>query len=115
MADRLKDEVDRTLESLFRSEPVSDDGFSAQVVSRVRQRMWIRRLALPVAFLVGAAISVKPLLQLFSTLPKLLEAVHGVELSLQQLPVTGLPNMSTIVWGLVLLASAAMAGKMLEE
>ena len=57
MADRMKDNEDAALEALFRSEPIADDGFSARVMSRVRRRIWVRRLALPVAVAVGAAIS----------------------------------------------------------
>jgi hypothetical protein len=115
MAERLKDDVDKRLESLFGSEPVRDEGFSTRVVLRVRRQMWIRRLALPVAFGVGIAISAKPLLQFASALPKILNSVPGVDLSLVQLPIGSMPQSSTIVWGIVLLASVLMAGRMLEE
>ena len=57
MADRMKDNEDAALEALFRSEPIADEGFSARVVSRVRRRVWVQRLALPLAVAVGAAIS----------------------------------------------------------
>ena len=56
MADRLKDKEDKVLESLFGSEPVLDKGFSLKVMKRLNRRLWIRRLALPTAFLLGAAI-----------------------------------------------------------
>ena len=48
MAEKLKDAEDRLLESLFASEPIADDGFSRRVVTRIRRRIWVRRLALPV-------------------------------------------------------------------
>lgn len=115
MVDRLKDEVDRSLESLFRSEPVRDDGFSVRVVSRVRRQMWVRRLSLPVAFTVGAAISAKPVLQLANALPNLLGSVPGVALDLDKLPIGDLPQMSTMVMGVMLLAAVLMVSRMLEE
>ena len=62
MADRMKDNEDAALEALFRSEPIADDGFSARVLSRVRRRVWVRRLALPLAVAVGAAISAPAIL-----------------------------------------------------
>ena len=57
MAERMKDTEDAALEALFRSEPIADDGFSARVLSKVRRRVWVRRLALPLAVIAGAAIS----------------------------------------------------------
>ena len=64
MADKIKDAEDRLLESLFRSELIDDDGFSGRIISRIRRRIWLRRLALPIAMLTGAAIAIKPLMQL---------------------------------------------------
>jgi hypothetical protein len=62
MADRLKDEADLKLEALFRTELVQDNGFSGRVVSRVRRQMWVERLSLPTAFVIGAMIAAKPLI-----------------------------------------------------
>jgi len=115
MADRLKDEEDTKLESLFRSEPVRDDGFSVRVVSRVRRRMWVRRLSLPVAFVIGAAIGVKPLLQLVNALPNLLGSVSGVTINLDKLAIGSLPQTSTIIMGVMLLATVMMIGRILED
>ncbi|MEM7430862.1 MAG: hypothetical protein AAF351_02865 [Pseudomonadota bacterium] len=64
MADKLKDTEDQLLESLFANEALADDGFSKLVVRRIRRQIWIRRLALPVAMLVGGTIAIKPLTQL---------------------------------------------------
>ena len=66
MADRTRDDEDRLLESLLAFEPVADDGFSERVVRRIRRQLWIRRLALPIAMLVGMAIAIRPLLELVS-------------------------------------------------
>jgi hypothetical protein len=115
MADRLRDEEDTRLESLFRSEPVRDDGFSARVVSRVRRQMWVRRLSLPFAFVIGAAISAKPVLQLANALPNLLGSVPGVAVNLEKLPLGSLPQTSTMLLGVMLLAAVLMASRMLED
>jgi len=115
MVDRLKDKEDQRLESLFRSDPVVDDGFSVRVISRVRRQMWLRRLALPCAFIVGAAISAKPLTQLARTLPELFGAVPVSSLSMDRLPIESLPAMSTILMGVMLLGTLLMIGRMLEE
>lgn len=115
MADRLKDETDAALESLFRSEPVRDDGFSVRVVSRVRRRMWVQRLSLPFAFAIGAAISAKPLMQLANALPNLLGAVSVTGISMDQLTIGSLPQTSTIIMGVMLLATVLMVSRMLED
>ncbi len=65
MADKLKDSEDQHLEELFRSPSVEDNGFSARVVRRVRQRLWLRRLSLPVAVCVGLPIAMAPATELF--------------------------------------------------
>jgi hypothetical protein len=59
MAEKLKDAEDRLLEAMLRSEPIADEGFSGRVVSRIRRRLWVQRLALPSAMLIGGAIAVK--------------------------------------------------------
>lgn len=115
MADRLKDETDTALDSLFRSESVRDDGFSVRVVARVRRQMWVQRLSLPVAFVIGAVLSAKPLIQFANALPDLLGSVPAVGLSLERLSISSLPQTSTIIMGVMLLATALMASGMLEE
>ncbi len=75
MAEKLRDAEDRMLESLFASEPIADDGFSQRVVRRIRRRIWIRRLALPVAMVVGGAIAIKPASQILVAASKLLTVV----------------------------------------
>jgi len=115
MADRLKDETDKMLESLFRSEPVRDDDFSARVVSRIKRQMWVRRLSLPSAFAIGAAISAKPVMQFANALPDLLGSVPIVRFSLDKLPISSLPQFSTIFMGAMLFAAIMMVSRMLEE
>jgi hypothetical protein len=64
MADRIKDAEDRLLESMFSSEPIADDGFSKLIVRRIRRRLWVKRLALPVAAVIGASIAAGPMIDL---------------------------------------------------
>ena len=115
MAERLKDSEDLKLEALFRSESVLDDGFSARIVSRVRRRMWVRRLSLPTAFVIGAIIAAKPLTQIAALVPKVagvfpqsLESVFDFQLG-------GIFQGPTIILGIMLLAATMMIGRMLEE
>ncbi len=112
MVDRLKDNEDKLLESLFRSDPVLDNGFSLKVVSEIKRRIWIRRLTLPAAFVVGAAIAVKPLSQLAVTFSKLLTLIPT---NFGGLSLGNFPQISTVLLGGLLLAAMMMVGKMLEE
>ncbi|MEM7503010.1 MAG: hypothetical protein AAF417_13235 [Pseudomonadota bacterium] len=64
----MKDKEDLALEALFRSEPVRDAGFSRQVLKRVRRRIWLRRLALPIALAVGGAVAFQPAVHVLSAL-----------------------------------------------
>jgi len=112
MVDKLKDNEDKLLESLFRSDPVLDNGFSLKVVSEIKRRIWIRRLTLPAAFVVGAAIAVKPLSQLAVTFSKLLTLIPT---NFGGLSLGNFPQISTVLLGGLLLAAMMMVGKMLEE
>ncbi len=89
MAEHSRDREDLALEALFASEPIADDGFSASVVRKLRRRLWVRRLALPAAVGVGAAIAAKPLLGLIQaagSIASVLPAVGADNVLLQQLP-----------------------------
>jgi hypothetical protein len=101
MVDRSKDSTDHLLESMFRSEPIADDGFSRKVVSRVRRAMWVRRLALPIAMLIGAAIAAKPASELIQIVPRLLSLVPA---EVTSVPMNLLPQLPTVVMGGMLLA-----------
>ncbi len=112
MVDRLKDNEDKLLESLFRPDPVPDNGFSLKIVSEIKRRIWIRRLTLPAAFVIGAAIAVKPLSQLAVTFSKLLTLIPT---NVGSLSLSNFPQISTVLLGGLLLAAMMMVGKMLEE
>ncbi len=114
MAERLKDSEDLKLEALFRSEPVLDDGFSVRIVSRVRRRMWIRRLSLPTAIAIGAIIAAKPLMQLANLVPKLVSIIPQSLASVFDLQLGGMFQGTTITLGIMLLAAMLMIGRMLD-
>ena len=115
MAERLKDKEDLALDAMFRSDPIADDGFSVKVVSTVRRRMWVRRLSLPVAVVIGAAISAKPLLEVVNVVPGLINSVFGSALSLDKLPLQNMPQLSTMLLGASLLMAVMLASRILEE
>ena len=112
MVDRLKDNEDKLLESLFGSEPVLDNGFSTRVMTRLNRRLWIRRLALPAAFLVGAAVAVKPLSQLAVTFSKLLTVIPA---DVGGLSMDVIPQTTTVFLGGLLLVAIMMVTKILED
>jgi len=112
MAERIKDAEDRMLESLFASEPIADDGFGAAVLRRIRRRLWVRRLTLPVATLIGAAISFKPLANLVSMLAGLVALVR-VDVSG---PVRdAIPHLPMLVLGAMLLATFLVGLRTIED
>ena len=115
MAERLKDKEDLKLEALFRSESVADDGFSAKVVSRVRRQMWIRRLSLPTAFVIGAVIAAKPVMQLAGLVPKVVSIVPQGIVNSFDLPLSGLFQGPTVILGILLLGATLMIGQMLQD
>ncbi len=112
MVDKLKDNEDKMLEAMFRSDPVPDNGFSLSVMSQIKRRLWIRRLTLPSAFVVGAAIALKPLSQLVVTFSKFVTVLPA---NFGSLSLDILPQTSTIFLGGLLLAAMIMVTRMLEE
>jgi len=116
MADRMKDAEDLKLESLFASDVIADDGFSTRVEKRIRRHLWVRRLALPVALVIGGSIAVKPLANLLtalfrfvSVLPDNVSSNFGVVSSID------LPQMSTFMMGGALVLVGVMIMRMLED
>ena len=96
MADKIKDAEDRLLESMFRSEPIDDDGFSGRIISRIRRQIWLRRLALPIAMLTGAAIAIKPLMQLVAIFSVLTDSVPRDSFALSETILAQLPIMFAV-------------------
>jgi hypothetical protein len=112
MADKTSDAMDRLLASAFAAEPIADDNFSSRIVSKLRRRIWVNRLALPVAILVGAAFALKPALQLVNALLPLLNVVPT---ELASAPLQYLPQIQLVVLGGMAFAAAITLVKMLEE
>ena len=116
MADRMKDAQDFKLESLFASEAIADDGFSARIQIRLRRQLWVRRLALPIAVLIGGAIAIKPVVGLVTALPDLFSALPAsVSGNLQQVSTASLPQLSTIMMGGILVIVVVTVARMLED
>ena len=112
MADRIKDEQDRLLESMFASEPIADDGFTVNVVKKLRRRIWLRRLTLPVATLIGALVSFKPLTELVTVLIGLAQLIPQDVVDTSAL---ALPQLPMLVLGGMLLATCMIGLRFLED
>jgi len=112
MADKIRDAEDAWLESLLSAEFIADDGFSDRVVGKIRRKLWLRRLTLPVAAAVGGTIAFKPALALLTLASQLLIVVPSeFEVSTAE----WLPSPYLIVTGGMLLAAAMLGVRMLEE
>ena len=110
------------LESLFGGDAIADDGFSRRVVTRIRLRIWLRRLALPVAMIVGGAVAIGPATDLIAATTKLLQvAPQGLieapaaVLPLLQEGVFGASMLQTIVLGAMLLGAGVLGARLLSE
>jgi len=115
MADRMKDAQDLKLESMFTSKAIADNGFSARIQQRLRRQLWLRRLTLPIAVLIGGAIAIKPLVGFITALPKLFSVLPAsVSSNLQQVPIS-IPQLPTIMLGGMLVIVVVMLTRMLEE
>ena len=101
MAERISDAEDRLLESMFRSEPLEDGGFSKKVIARIRRRRLISSLALPVATLLGGAIAFQPVVELARAMPTLLNLIPA---NVFAVPLQLMPQVQLIVMGGMLLA-----------
>ena len=112
MADKFKDAEDAKLESLFDTGPIADDGFSDQIVHRIRRGIWIRRLTLPTAALVGGAFAFKPVLQVLDIGTAVLGAMPQ---ELVAIPAISLPQLPVLLLGGTLMAIGALTVRMLEE
>lgn len=112
MAEKIKDAEDRLLESLFESPPLADDGFSAAVVRKVNRQLWFRRLTLPVATAIGAAIAFKPLAALVHTLANF-SALIPEDIVIGA--TSSIPQFQTIVLGAILLVVGLVSMRMLEH
>ena len=112
MADRLKDEDDRLLESMFQSAPIADAGFSAAVVKRIRRRLWLRRLAVPLAAVIGGSFAIKPLTDVIAIAGSLSPLLPP---SLVEATASMIPQLPTIVLGAMVLGVCLLGLRMIED
>ena len=119
MSEKLKDAEDRFLDSMLQSSPIADDGFSARVVTRIRIHLWVRRLALPVALLIGGSIAIKPVMQLATAATKLLTVVQAgmleVPAEFLDAPMAWFPQIQMVVVGAMLLLAGFLGTRMLQD
>ena len=112
MAERMKDEQDRLLESMFESTPIADNGFSNKIVSRIRRKLWMRRITLPAAVLLGGVIAYQPLVALLRGTYQLFVSLPG---DLVPSVSDSLPSTQLIVTGALILAVTLISLNMLED
>ncbi len=116
MAERIKDAEDRLLESMFESAPIADDGFSDRVVKRVRRKLWLQRLALPVAAIVGGVFAIKPLADLVTVMANLSFSVTSLVPEELVTATAGLiPQAPFVVLGAMLLAACLLGLRAIED
>ena len=112
MVDKTTDAEDRYLESVFHAAEIPDDGFSNRILFRIRRQIWINRLALPLAAVIGALFALKPATQLVNALLPLL---NTVPVEVVDVPMQLLPQLQTIVLGGMAFAVCIALYKVFEE
>lgn len=112
MADRIKDAEDRMLEAMFESEPIPDAGFSAQVTRRIRRRVWVRRLALPIATVIGTSIAAGPMVDLAQLITSVANVVPQ---ELLGSPAAWLPHMNIVLLAGMIAATAYVGAQALWD
>ncbi len=116
MAERIKDAEDRLLESMFESAPIADDGFSVKVVKRVRRRLWLQRLALPVAAVLGGAVAIRPLADLVTAMADLSFSITSfVPEELVTATTELIPQAPLVVLGAMLLAACLLGMRAIDD
>lgn len=112
MADRIADKDDKLFQELFADAPIANDGFSERVTSRLRRRLWLRRICLSFAVVVGASIAFRPLVDLVSLLYRTLLSPSSGLLSV---PVDWIPTAHMTIAGALLFGLLMFGLKILED
>lgn len=112
MADRIRDEVDERLVTLFRAEPIADNGFSERVTRRIRRRLWVRRLAIPLAATIGGAISLNPLASMVTLL---IEFARSLPFDVVATTSGWIPSLPLIGLGVLLLVAMLLGLRLIDE
>ncbi|MBT8086448.1 MAG: DUF5056 domain-containing protein [Gammaproteobacteria bacterium] len=112
MAEKIKDADDRRLESMFHTSPIADDGFSDRIVKRIRRKLYLRRLTLPVAATLGGLLAFKPFTGLINSIYRIL-----LDMPMDFLPsaTAYLPSLQLTVTGGLILFVVLMSLSMLED
>lgn len=112
MADRLRDDLDEQLTALFRADPIADDGFSDRITRRIRRRLWLRRLAVPVAAVIGGAIALNPLAAVVTLL---IEFMRSLPFDVVATTAGWMPSLPLIGLGGMLLVVMLLGLRLLDE
>ena len=112
LGDYRMDDEDRRLRELFGHAPVPDNGFSAQVLRRIKRGEILRRLMLPMALLAGGVFAVRPVLEMLDAWSLQLRGL-GTNLTEAGSLISGLTGTMTLA--LPLLVVAALALRWLED
>jgi len=112
MAERIKDEQDRLLESMFESAPIADNGFSTQIVRRIRRKLWVRRVTLPAAVVLGGLVAFQPVVGL---LKGVYQVMSSMPINLVPSLESSLPSLQLIVTGALVLFIVMFSLNMLED
>lgn len=112
MADRLRDDVDERLVALFRAEPIADNGFSERITRRIRRRLWLRRLAIPLAAAIGGAIALNPLASMVTLL---IRFVRSLPFDVVATTPGWIPSLPLIGLGGTLLVAVLLGLRMIDE
>ncbi len=94
------------------SPPIADDGFSTQIVGNLKRRLWIRRLTVPVAGIIGGVLAFKPLSGLVAIIASLSAMIPKEVVSSTA---NSLPQMSLIMLGAALLVTCLVGLRFLED
>jgi hypothetical protein len=111
MAEKIRDEVDLLLETLFASTPIEDNGFSDRVVGRVRRKQRFRSVCVSVALVLGSLIALQPAIALLTMLYQLL---FDTSTGLFAASADRIPSLTMLVAGGVL-AAVLMLGMRLAD
>ncbi len=112
MAEYTRDADDQRLDALFATDAIADAGFSEQVMRKVQRQLWIRRLTLPIAAVIGGSIAIKPL----SSIVAALDGLSGFfPAELFRTTTDALPQTPLMLEGVLLFVVVMLGVRALEE
>lgn len=112
MAERIMDDEDRLLESMFAAEPLQDSGFSEAIVRKVQRKLWLRRLILPVAASVGGVVAFEPMVALVGGLRRLSAMIPTEIIAVGD---SSIPQLPLLVLGGMLFVGVMVGTRVLDE